>query len=348
MLILHLIVATLVTRPGEPPAAPSPEEVVRAAVAARTGIRNLHATFEIVGWQTTGKESKWAVGHTFWKEGDKVRVDIVDRSAGPDGRFVECRNCERPGWGVVVPGRAGAGVNVFRIGGPGALGLSRCIDPRGLGYYPERFCFLSDRIDACVGMADRGPLTVTDEPLDGVPCRRLHWTSKVGVTFDAWVCPAQGNNVVRIEGASDPAGRPSVRLSLRSEVVRVEGGVWFPQKVVFDLVEDGQPTAHEEIIVTEVRVNQPALAPAFTLAGIGLEDGRPVMMPGPAGIGLWNAQAGAVVPYKPGRSQQVDTTPAVPVGGDPPAADRPMWVAVAAGVVVLLIGVIVVRRRRGG
>lgn len=330
----------------------TPEAVEKAAITARAAIRTLYARLDVTGWgETRGAKETWSSQRQFWKDSDKQRLDYISGGGKRGGiRFIECRECERAGWGVTATDMPNVVADVFPLEGAGEAKVNQCLDLRPLGYTAGILAFSNGRMDQCVGMANREQLSVREEELDGARCSRLQWVSKVKVRFDVWVCPAKGNNVVRIDATPTPTpGEPAVQISVRSEVVPVAAsGLWYPREVVFDQKRGGKTERWEKIAVTEVKINEPIPPETFSLAGMNLAPQTPVKLPRFKDGGYWNPDTKKIDPREPanppaGNAAPTDPTPITTASG---RSTNPWVVGVVAAVAGCAVGLLVVRRRR--
>ena len=326
---------------------PSVQEVEARALDARRRIKTIQLAMEV---QRVKYEGGTVADTTrrrvvTWLSGEQIRSDTV-RSWGTyaNYRVVECLNCDTPGRGIMVNDKPGMTSLTFRLGEPNAPELRDAIDPRLIGYVPGILATLRNaRLDSCVGQADRGQPTVSPARLEGVDCWQLRWTGKNGWAAVVWVCPSQGWNVLRIEVRSPDGKTPPVRLSVASECGQVQlGGIWFPQRVVFESRSGDELREREVITITDTWVNGDIPAAVFTLPGIQLRDGAYLRnRDEPKKSGFWHPDTQTTTRPLPPTFLAGDE--AVPVGSQ---GSVNYWLVALCALCAIGAGAVIFTRRR--
>ena len=130
--------------------------------------------------------------------------------------------------------------------------------------------------------ADRKNLRVEAATADGEPVWKVTsqvvWAGRDATTsMEYWVSPKTGWLPLHRESAyrqADYVGGATLtsRLAWNSPA-----GIWFPRETDFVHSTRGKVDAHEVVIVEEAQLGDPAAPEVFTLAGLGLPDGRRVI-----------------------------------------------------------------------
>lgn len=333
----------------------------RGVLDSRKSIRRGIISFDTVIYMNGNTDQPYAeetVSYWFDLDRSKKRKDLTyrrkpqDSPAGfqyPD-RVITCQNCEREGYFVsynqMPPQKKG--VSALTL-----LPLARMPqdrremfgDPRSLGLIPSLTEVLySETIEDyfAVPAKKRDQIVLRKDTRDGVDYQMLSYRVLPSeVRVDNWIIPAKGYSVARIVMRGSNHGKPwEVTLeSVPRQVERSE--YWFPSKITYVYMEEGKLFNKELVEVTKVSLNEPIDDKYFTLAGMDIAEGTPIVGPmenGQTLVSVW--EKGAVV------QRELNLLPSNPtmVGA---STSRRTWVIVASisAVVAVLVAVYYVRRR---
>lgn len=327
-------------------AVPSVGEIERAALDGRLAITSAKVVIRARGERFhSGKSIATDADYTFWMDGKRLRTDVV-RSSGPDAgvRVTTCENCEREGWGVLYHEKPGQAASFLPLARFSKLELTDAIDPRKIGLDASPIRVLRQaRLDQVVGRTDRTAPEIRSEKYGGKDC----WVIRFAINppdhktqVAAWISPAEGNSVVRIELTQPVEGTPS-RWVVSSEVTTwPPAKVWYPRTVKFEEYRGDKLVQHETADVTEASLNQPIPAETFTLAGIQMKADTYVRQPSDGESGFW--RDGKIDTSN--KSVFKDTTPPAPVGSSESKVNY--WLVAVCVVLALAAVIVVILRRR--
>jgi hypothetical protein len=340
-----VLVWTLSAAGLEPPPA---EGLERLALAARSSIRTLMASIVSVK-RYEGDEVTLRI--KLWRDGEKGRADVV-RSDGlrAGTRVVECRNCERRGYGVEYVESLGLVSKRFKMRDGEPPYLASAADWRVIGYYPNVWGIAqTEPLDTAVGSTDRGPVQVNRRSLGAADCWVLSFTSKRHGNIECWIDPARGHNVVRMR-QSMPVDNHDFYFQIESDVRAVPGSqLWFPAevRVTNGSRSKGASRLVERTEFTDVRINEAIPPETFTLAGFGVKEGAVFRGPDRPGQGReWrNGKLAPLTGLVPAATAG-PIAPPVPVDAASQRAVNP-WLAGICVLSALAALAVVVARRRG-
>lgn len=183
---------------------------------------------------------------------------------------------------------------------------------------------------------------------------------KYGFHRRCWIAPAKGYSLLRLETSEGPEVTPEQPIggSVETELAQdAASGVWFPKRVRMQSFDKGELHSEETIEVKVAEFNRPLDPAAFSLKGMGLTPGTPVIDTLAAATPLfWSGEAvtrtysGPIPPEM--LSQAIPAAKMPAADADPPTqpADptrTPWWVYLLAGVLgVVGCGLLVLARRR--
>jgi uncharacterized membrane protein len=226
-------------------------------------------------------ESPWQSKWEIWFDGDKVRADH-DRTQpnGPKQLFQDVLTKDLYIRMHVRPD--GQSSDVFTVTGQGGGLWEGIPDPRCLGLVSWEFIAGSMGEQALRDTflrGDREKLRVELGSDGGEPVYKVLFETS-GATEDDrhfqeyWLSRCQGNMPV-YDLCRAPAHE--VSQSLRTTWAKLAGsGFWFPKETVFQLSKKGRPPLEERLTVERAEFGERIPAETFTLAGLGLAEGRKI------------------------------------------------------------------------
>lgn len=366
----------------------TPLEYEQQAIEHRLRINSLHytaVTRYCYPATDKGKEQRTASRREVWVNGDQYREDETVIEGWPsrltahlpfavaDGnpitrgieRRIICRGCMPDGSLL----RYDAGITPVHLQRPTVDAVTSSkqnqFDPRGLGHdisisetRPATHGLLADpkvHSRTVTRVTFRGENAVLVEGVNG----------KGPGVRRSWIVPDKGYSVVRLESSHPPQaaeGPRKVYFEIDNEYPSdVRDGVWFPKRSRVRRYDSAGVLVYES--TTEVEVadfNRPPDPSVFTLAGLKLSPGVPVMDQSGGRPKFWDgtkvvasfkgpmpaeyqplAKAAAAAKSSPAAAPTAPTTP------DP--TRTPPWVyAVAAGLAAVGCGLVALARRARG
>jgi hypothetical protein len=345
------------------PLLPSQQEIIRQALAARDRLtREYHLKLNRV--KLAGDAPQESSTIEVWSKDSFVRTDVTVHESKFDPahvglRQIICRNCERKGYGILT--RTGAKDHASAVAfyplDHAAFNATDGfrLDWMRLGQLPDILSrYAQEPADSFLRFLLDKPGTVTEVEHEGQSCYEVRISFDGGGNRRHLFCPAFGMNPVLVVSDS-PRGK------FRSETVvtyaKYTGAdVWFPKTVTHTMAQEGQAARRERIVIERAELNTAPPARVFTLAGLGLDPGQPVMFPelkntseSPTwtangldwknNLGKYSAQA-----YAQKMQQAAESTPPVP--DKAPPSNRWLYYAGAGLLAVLAAGVAVILVRR--
>ena len=332
---------------------PKADDVEVRVAGSRDGIRTIDVEIEFNVAHPDPKikaPPRQRVNYRIWDDGIHYRADReTDRTDGMAYQ-VMCDECVRPGHAVFVQSRdLTFAVELFRKTQKKGSSAWRLygFDPRGLGHFSTTHMNMTG--------GDGRPVPPLQDVSRGQSPRRVaagRWRDQDCLFLDSEfvttgspqrivVVPAMNYAITEISAEFKQPDGSVYRHRRVSELTQVPGvNVWYPTETDYRIEVDGRLHTSEKATVKRVTVNQPISPSVFTLAGLGLEEGRPVTMPDKASPMMWSR--GRLVPYVPADERLIEDEPPVPV--NPPRTD---WTAYLYGAsAVLFAGLAVALLRR--
>lgn len=215
--------------------------------------------------------------YTLLFEGDRSRADLVwpdDADASrsvvltPD-TFIRAPKARKP---VMVFGPKSKPSRTIEIPDPRLLGfVNWSFDPiNALGY--EDTLLRKDRHD----------IRIEQDVVEEMPVTKVSYrlAPRRAPTFgEYWLSTKQGNLPIYIAAWVERDGQREGEQSLRCELHNYgknEQAVWYPKQTVFRQTKDGEVVEEQVVTVEEAEFLQDIDDKEFTLAGLGLEQGRVV------------------------------------------------------------------------
>lgn len=137
-------------------------------------------------------------------------------------------------------------------------------------------------LESLLNRADRAATTVHADVRHGLETWRIDydlkhrqrgWTAHVSL----WIAPSQGFSVVGVEHRADQDGARYTTVVDSQMQQYPPGAVWYPSRVTKTVKEDDRVLDRQVITVEEARLGGAIDESAFTLAGLELKPGRPVV-----------------------------------------------------------------------
>lgn len=151
----------------------------------------------------------------------------------------------------------------------GSAHQNSLIDPLEFGFLPTSVMMIKKwQLDTFVGSADREERKTYEADLQGLSCQVVEYRLPEGEVMRMWFSLDQAGNLVQIEEDSHgPKGHSILRVF--STLIHHEAaGVWFPQKVLYESIFNGERVGVEEIVVDAARLNIDVRAEQFTAAAL--------------------------------------------------------------------------------
>lgn len=295
-----------------------------------------------------------------WRDGDKVRTDVVKTEStydpqGVDRRRIVCRNCERPGFALdtTISPKSITPVKYNRIDAQFDTDDAYRIDWRRLGLlHADLSQYTVQTSDATLLAFEKAPrVTAERVALDGHSAVRVVVTGPNGAGSSCWLRPDLGMNPVKFETVAPMlrGGQETVIEYTRHEAA----GVWFPSAVNHTRIVDGKRILDQRLVIEKAEINRPVPAEVFTLVSFGLKDGTPIEVPEATKVENQPTWQKGKVDRTRTRGQQAaesyhhlqQTEPPVPASSEP----RGRWAYFVGATVLALAGgiaVAVAARRR--
>jgi hypothetical protein len=223
-------------------------------------------------------------------------------------------------------------------------------DPRTLGYLCDP-AGRDARLDENIGNPDRKDSTYTEESVAGQKVYKLGFGfPKTTTRCVAWIDPAQGHNVTRIEYHELTKTGVNRLYVARSDLKQYgPERAWYPTRHTYEVFESGELRRSSVTAVTDCELNTPIDPRVFTLGGMGVPVGRGVAMKSRTESGRWDGER-IVVGAEAERLAQKMTPPEAETLPRPVEPPRPNYWLIAAAVVLTGIAVVALgyaaRRRR--
>lgn len=126
------------------------------------------------------------------------------------------------------------------------------------------------QLEIFVGRPDRTSSSASQETLDGRKMWRVEYVRISGGTSRMWIDPDRAHNLVKAEAEYQRRGSTYLD-SIECQLAQFdEGGVWFPQEVVYRRQRDGELLMEEKATVKQAVFNQGVEAQSFELAGMDI------------------------------------------------------------------------------
>jgi len=341
-IIFSLAVLVVLTEPVLAQEPAKAEDLEQAAIRTRLAIRSGYVRFQLTERSTRGGEVTTHVSEReTWVDGNKVRAEFTYKK-GPDQGVhkLECRNCEREGWGILATDRPGQVTEFYPLDTPGRPPVREAIDPRNIGYSASIYVTLANHpVARAFDLAGDAPKSVTKRVVGGREVIQVSWDGKNKAATVIQMDPARGGNISRIEHALKMEEGLWKRVMV-SDLVAVKG-VWFPSRVVLTETMDGKVREEETIEVHEFRPNVPIPPEMFTLAGTKLKPEPSIMMPNQKQTAVLRDGKLETPPPPKDRLEPPPPEPLTP----PKSSIDPWMVGACAACAVGVVAVVLIRRK---
>jgi hypothetical protein len=222
-------------------------------------------------------------------------------------------------------------------------GISEIVDARLLGFHPTGLLnFRYFTPDKYFGNPEFQSIELTEETYAGLACWKTtkHLSSRTRVII--WLAQEQDLQPVRVETEEASEGRRLrwVVESVLKPCERGTGFVWFPQECRLTVTENDVVTEEDLITIQSVSFRTPPDPERFTLAGLKIPPGTPIVR-SPATRenpnGFWNGEK--VVPH-------VEEHP-TPIPRRKRGGEFPLWPALTGvfAIVSLVLGGVLLRQQ---
>jgi len=318
-------------------------DLEQAALRARASIPRGYVEFTMTSrFSAAGQPHLQISERKTWFEGTRVRAEFRYIKGANEGvRQLQCRNCERDGWGILATDTPNEVTEFHPLVGSKRPPLREAVDPRQFGYYPSIYVTLAD-LPLAKLFDSNGLRTVKRREANGGAYYEIRWakTEKTGIIV--WIDPDRGSNVTRIESVTR-SGQSVQKAVMTSELAQT-GGVWFPKRVVLKSLWNEEVTSEETLDVHIFRPNDTPPAGLFTLGGCELKPNEYVLTPDPSQNGI--LRNGRIVPRSEEPPPPSQPTDVPPLSLSPPSRLVDPWFAAAcAACAVGVVAVVLVRRR---
>jgi hypothetical protein len=324
-------------------APPTFEEARKAVIAARKGLTSCAVELEQFSTPSGGSATPAKRTWRIWWDEKHQRTDYTPQSPATGSRGVYCVNCEKDGWGLKYTEEKNLLATLkpiaeFREEG----GYHYIRDPKAVGHSFGGLFNTEKGIEAI--FPQKSPPGARVDVVAGADGElwKLHLpyedpNTSLTITAD----PNRGFEVT----AMDFAGK-GFKSSVRT-VLKRWAGVWYPERLIFDLWTDGKRTDLEEVVVKSAVFNQPIPVETFTLAGIKMLPNHPIRVDNNPTVEY--VRDGKVCPKE---SDAQIKEPLPPPGAMPVRVPEPgewrlnPWLFVAAGLLILgAVALLVVKLR---
>lgn len=265
----------------------------KAILAARKSIRRGHVTFQSILYEHGQSEPLEDSIVNVWFDHDRRRIrhDVTwKKDSNQRKRWLRCKNCEKEGYIAFYgpldkPGPVTAMTLV-----PLRESTDRMrdvfLEPRLLGIVSGLSQVQSTEIpfDLILAAPGREKLQCQDAEYQGKKCRKLSYEIQRNPAYreaiEVIILPDQGNHIARISVVPIglPAGEPVFRDWIESEGQPVgNSGLWFPKVITYEQFVNDKPRRKEIVRVTHASFNEPLDESVFTLAGMDIPEGTPIL-----------------------------------------------------------------------
>ncbi len=291
--MFSLLLAALATGPADN--ALDAAKVEAAVISQRTSIRKGFVSFESVIYQKGAAESTYERSGTIWFDLDKnkYRADVRWTKRGDDrpDRWLDCRNCEIEGYRAFyaptgeVKGGGSLALTLAPLSLLGATERDLEMEPRTFGISSGTSEGHSRQLKFHNYFAgpNREGFTCREGTYNGSKCLFLSylWPAKSPEQYltEAVILPEQGYHVARIkETPLSPADKVAQGTLIESVAARVPGtDRWYPKTVNYERTFHGKMHDKENLRITDVSFDLPLDDKVFTLAGMDIPDGTPIL-----------------------------------------------------------------------
>ena len=256
-------------------ALPSVEEVERKVLNYRESIDTGHVVFNAITSDNSNESQRMRYTVTF--DRDLIRFSWVGGVKGTDG------------WGP--PHVTTIAENEYFSNYPPPVSVTidfksrvpkirehyQVLDPRALGMDVNSLSSIPTRgLVGLVNRADRSKPEISNADFEGQATWLIKYVTFGGQYVQIWIAPDQGYGLVHAETKFD-SPRGLLHFSVTSKLKKYsEGDIWFPSRIENRSTIDGKPNAQQIVEVEQAEFNAKVDPETFTLAGLGLEVGRPI------------------------------------------------------------------------
>jgi len=139
-------------------------------------------------------------------------------------------------------------------------------------------------LNVFLGNSVRKDFSLSEESINGVPCKKISAIFPNGAQWATWVAPSQGYSVLKME-----CGRKDSQDIARWELIDCtelhvgeyeNSGMWFPTHSFYRRFENNEWKTCEVLSVKVASLNKPLPSELFTPKGIGVPVGKKVFVTG--------------------------------------------------------------------
>ena len=174
-------------------------------------------------------------------------------------------------------------------------------DPRLIGVVPaDPLVLHSASLESFLAPTDRTNTCVERQELGGLETWRVQYDRGDGARIRMWIAPSQDYSVVRAAEEFDyDVGNLVSTIECENRKYG-SPGVWFPHQVRYERFINEEWYYEVVLTVQQARFNQPVDEEVFTLTGMDIPEGTPVVdLPGPCKVRtIWDGRN--IVPVRVG------------------------------------------------
>ena len=297
------------------------EEVERKALDYRRKIATGHVVFTAISNYSTNESQQMRYSVTF--DRDLTRFSWV-------GRMRETDDWSQPHMTTIAeheyfsnsPPPVSVTIN-FNSRAPKIREQYQVLDPRALGMDVNPISSIArNGFENLLNRADRKTPEISSAVFEGQATWLIKYVTTGGKEVQMWIAPEQGYGLVHAETKIDsPNGlNGPLIFTVTSKLKRYpDGNIWYPARIENRSTIDGKPNASQVVEVDEAKFNTKIDPATFTLAGLGLEVGRPISDGrGKRGLQEWDGKEAVEVMLP-----QTPPDPPRPIGPRRPNKGKP-------------------------
>lgn len=281
------------------------EDAGKLAFAARSAIKSASFVLDVTQHDSPSiSPTKWTMHYYF--DGTRRRFDKTSGQSTGEGDAVRESESESDGflWSYNNLRPAGSAGVIAKMTSLGAIApkLPTAVpDALWIGFIPSQVeNFKGHSPQTFVDNESATDRSIRHGKLDGIACDVTEFRPPSGGLIRNWIARDLGASVLKVTSESKyEDGTMTVREVTSSVAKHAPSNLFFPQRVRFTKTVNGQLQQFQDIVVRDLKLNEPIAKEVFAFAGMGVPVGHPVSkFPNdPRGSLIWDGAE--VIPVNP-------------------------------------------------